>query len=111
MATTSSEAPYPVRFDVDYPEQLDRLSTFLRLIFLIPIAVIYTLLAGAGTVTEGADGETVRTAGMTTAVGFAAATALMILFRQKYPRWWFDFSPRACAVRGSTHLLRLAAAR
>ena len=23
--------------------------------------------------------------------GFAAALALMLLFRQRYPRWWFDF--------------------
>ena len=26
------------------------------------------------------------------ASGLSAATALMIIFRQRYPRWWFDFS-------------------
>lgn len=93
MTNASPDAPYPVRFDVDYPEQLDRLSTFFRLLFLIPIAIVYLLIAGGGSGADTtSDDGAVRTAGLTTTAGIAFATALMILFRQKYPRWWFDFS-------------------
>lgn len=35
---------YPARLTIDYPEQLDRVSSFFRLIFVIPILVILTLL-------------------------------------------------------------------
>ena len=70
---------YPVRLVVDYPDRpLDRLSTFFRLITVIPIAIVLSLLAA------------VSSAGLVGAVVFA--TLLMILFRQKYPRWWFDWN-------------------
>ncbi len=64
---------YPVQFDVEYPEEgRNRLTTLFRLILMIPALVVITLAIYG--------------------VGFLAlATALMILFRKKYPRWWFDF--------------------
>ena len=64
---------YPVQFDVEYPEEgRNRLTTLFRLILMIPALVVVTLAIYG--------------------VGFLAlATALMILFRKKYPRWWFDF--------------------
>jgi hypothetical protein len=88
---------YPARLDIDYPETLDRTSTLLRLFYLIPIAIIIGLLSGGGnttTVVMNEAGEVVKrsydaTSGL--AAGLAAATALMIVFRQRYPRWWFDF--------------------
>jgi hypothetical protein len=85
--------PFPARLDVDYPEQLDRLTTALRLIWIIPIAIIYSLLTATGNetvITETGD-EIVSTGGGITA-GLWAATALMIAFRQRYPHWWFDFA-------------------
>jgi hypothetical protein len=91
---------YAARLEIDYPQKLDRLTTFFRLIWIIPIAIILGLIAGAGetvtsTVVLNAAGEVVNrtrdTAGGL-ASGLAAATALMIIFRQRYPRWWFDFS-------------------
>ena len=91
---------YAARLEIDYPEKLDRLTTFFRLIGIIPIAIILGLISGAGetvttTVVLNAAGEVVKrtrdTAGGL-ASGLAAATALMIIFRQRYPRWWFDFS-------------------
>ncbi len=89
---------YAARLEIDYPQQLDRLTTFFRLVWIIPIAIILGLLSGAGqttTVVLNETGEVVRrtrdTAGGL-ASGLAAATALMIIFRQRYPRWWFDFS-------------------
>jgi Domain of unknown function (DUF4389) len=91
---------YAARLQIDYPQQLDRLTTFFRLIWIIPIAIILGLISGAGqtattTVVLNEAGEVVRrtrdTAGGL-AGGLAVATALMIIFRQRYPRWWFDFS-------------------
>ena len=74
---------YPVRLTIDYPEKLDRLTTLIRPIMVLPILVILFLVSGWGGNSE---------------VGFSsisgslfAATALMIVFRQKYPRWWFEF--------------------
>jgi hypothetical protein len=91
---------YAARLAIDYPEKLDRLTTFLRLIWIIPIAIILGLVSGAGetvtyTVFLNEAGEIVRTTQETAGglvSGLAAATALMIIFRQRYPRWWFDFS-------------------
>jgi hypothetical protein len=96
----AEQTDYAARLQVDYPEQLDRLTTFFRLIWIIPIAVIAALISGAGetatrTVYLNEAGQIIRTAqnsagGMV--AGLAAATALMIIFRQVYPRWWFDFA-------------------
>lgn len=86
-------APYPARLEIDYPEKLDRITTAFRLIWLIPIATIVGLLSATGgtrVVTE--TGETISHSGGGIMGGIAAATALMILFRQRYPRWWFDFA-------------------
>ena len=91
---------YAARLEIDYPEQLDRLSTFFRILWIIPIAIILGLVSGAGetvtnTVFVNEAGEVIRrtqeTAGGLIA-GLAAATGLMILFTRTYPRWWFDFA-------------------
>jgi hypothetical protein len=93
-------AGYPARLEIDYPEKLDRLTTFFRLLWVIPIGVILGLISGAGqtvyyTTYLNAAGEVVNKT-QQTAGGLASsilvATALMIIFRQRYPRWWFDFS-------------------
>ncbi len=90
--------PYPARLSVDYPESLNRVSTLFRLIWAIPIFVILGLLTATAsdTVTVITDsGEVVsritRT-GLGIAGGLFVATMLMIVFRQRYPRWWFDFA-------------------
>jgi hypothetical protein len=93
-------ADYPARLQIDYPEELDRLTTFFRLIWIIPIAIILALVSGAGetvtnTVYLNQAGEVVRTTRETAGglvSGLSTATALMIIFRHRYPRWWFDFS-------------------
>jgi hypothetical protein len=84
---------YPARLEVDYPDRLDRLTTALRLIWIIPIAIVYSLLTATGneTVATEAGEEIVSTGGGITA-GLWGATALMIVFRERYPRWWFDFA-------------------
>jgi hypothetical protein len=84
---------YPARLTIDRPETLDRVTTLLRFLWIIPIAVILALVSGdrSTVVTIGETGERVRTGGISIVFSIAAATALMLLFRQRYPRWWFDF--------------------
>ncbi|MDQ3657753.1 MAG: DUF4389 domain-containing protein, partial [Chloroflexota bacterium] len=82
---------YPVRFSVDYPARsLDRVTTFFRLIVALPILVLLgTVSAGIWDWTSD-NGTTTGTAG---AVGLLfLGPLLMIVFRQKYPRWWFDWN-------------------
>lgn len=96
----NSDTEYPARLEIDYPETLDRMTTFFRLLWIIPITIIVGLLSGAGetvtnTVFLNEAGEVMKTTQETVgglASGIIGATALMILFRQRYPRWWFDFS-------------------
>jgi hypothetical protein len=89
---TTQIEPYAARLDVDYPEQLDRLTTFLRLIWVIPIAIIYSLLTATGNETLiTSTGQRVQTSSGGIGAGLWVATILMILFRMRYPRWWFDF--------------------
>jgi hypothetical protein len=91
MATQSES--YAARLDIDYPEKLDRLSTLFRLIWIIPIAVVYGVLSSAVTWTEVTHtGATITRTGGGITGGLFFATLLMLLFRQKYPRWWFDFA-------------------
>lgn len=93
---------YPVRFSVDYPDRtLDRVSTFFRIIVAIPILVVLgAVSAGAWEWSSGND----NMSGAAGAGGLLFfGPLLMIVFRQKYPRWWFDwnlelqrFSNRVC---------------
>jgi hypothetical protein len=85
---------YPVNLSVDYSAKLDRLSSAFRIIAIIPIAIILSLLSsGLGpvhpVVTEH-DGSSAH--GASIAGGLFVATALMIVVRRRYPRWWFDFA-------------------
>ena len=69
------EVPYPVQFSVDFPDRpLNRVTTFFRLFVAIPITIVLIALGGAKD-----------------SVLFFP-TLLMILFRRKYPRWWFDWN-------------------
>jgi len=89
----------PISLSIDYPQELNRLTTFFRLFMIIPIAIILALITGSGeTVTERIFLDEARNVIFTThdtagglAVGLTVAVALMIIFRQRYPRWWFDF--------------------
>jgi len=88
-----TEPPYPARLEIDYPESLNRLTTAFRIILVIPIAIVIGILTGSGTTTwENDDGEWVTTGGTSITGALFAVTLLMILFRRRYPRWWFDFA-------------------
>jgi hypothetical protein len=88
-----SPARYAARLNVDYPAQLDRLTTFFRLIWIAPIAVILGLLTGTGngTVATETGGQLASTGGGISG-GLWLATALLLVSRVRYPRWWFDFT-------------------
>ena len=95
---TESTVQYAARFDVDYPEKLDRVTSAFRFLWIIPIAIVASVLSGTAvstTTVVTATGEVVsqvsRSAGGI-AGGLFGATLLMILFRRRYPRWWFDFA-------------------
>jgi len=100
MNTNNKTTGYAARLEIDYPEKLDRLTTFFRILWIIPIAIILGLISGAGetitnTVFLNQAGEVIRKTQETVGglvTGLVSATALMILFRRLYPRWWFDFS-------------------
>jgi hypothetical protein len=68
-------------------------TTAFRLVLVIPIAILLGVLGGSGTqVTQTPSGEWVTTTTTTVAGALFGATLLMILFRKRYPRWWFDFN-------------------
>jgi hypothetical protein len=95
---TPESRPYAARLDIDYSERLDRVTSFFRLIWMIPIAIVLGLLTGGGTTTyttvttTDATVEKVTQSSGGIVTGLFLATALMIIVRVKYPRWWFDFS-------------------
>jgi Domain of unknown function (DUF4389) len=79
---------YPVRFAVDYPErELDRISTGFRIFTVIPIAIVLGALSGLAW----GYGSLTIVAGGTGGLLFVPPL-LMIVFREKYPRWWFDWN-------------------
>jgi hypothetical protein len=81
---------YPVQFNVDFPSKpLSRLSTAFRFIVAIPIVVLLTMLSGE------AFRDSDNSAGNSLVIGGAAVfvpLVLMLVFRQKYPRWWFEWN-------------------
>src|SRR6266516_1369926 len=92
MATQLPQQPeYPVQFSVDYPDRdLNRLTTAFRIFTVIPIAIVLGAVDGATWQWSYPHGYTVVVAG---AGGLLfGGPLLMILFRRKYPRWWFDWN-------------------
>jgi len=82
---------YPVGFSVEYPDRpLNRLTTAFRIFAVIPIAIVLGTIGGySGEYGAGAETTTVAIGG--TGLLFLPPL-LMIVFRQKYPRWWFDWN-------------------
>jgi hypothetical protein len=92
MATQLPQQPeYPVQFSVDYPDRdLNRLTTAFRIFTVIPIAIVLSAVTGSTWQRSYPHGYTVVIVG---AGGLlVAGPLLMILFRRKYPRWWFDWN-------------------
>ncbi len=95
MATNS----YPVQLEVDYPDRpLNRLTSAFRIFTVIPIAIVLGTLAGSNGSFTWSNGGHESTRSGASGIGLLfAAPLLMILFRQKYPRWWFDWNVNVLA--------------
>ncbi len=86
-ASASVSTDYPARLDIEYPEgKRNRATTIFRVILAIPIVIV------VGFLTRSLSGDQTDEAGTAAAFALFAPTLLMILFRQKYPRWWFDWN-------------------
>lgn len=84
-----SSGSYPAAFGIDYPEKCDRLTTLLRIPMIVPILLVLGLVVGA--VGQAQFPPVWRYVGSGGGC-IVLATILMILFRRKYPRWWFDWN-------------------
>jgi hypothetical protein len=80
---------YPVQFSVDYPDRsLNRLTSAFRIFVAIPILIVLGTVSGSTIAWSGESAAAVSGAGGMLFLG----PLLMILFRGKYPRWWFDWN-------------------
>jgi hypothetical protein len=88
---TTSGGDYPLTFAVDYPDRsLNRLSTAFRIFTIIPIALLAALIEGGSFGAQaGASGARYAAGGIGILV---IPVVLMLLFRKKYPRWWYDWN-------------------
>ena len=83
----TAHSGFPATLEVDYPDrELDRLTSVFRLFTVVPIAIILGLLTATAVHSD----STNHLAG--SGGTMFLATVLMLLFRQKYPRWWFDWN-------------------
>ena len=90
MAQSQAGSDYPVQFSVDYPESRNRLSVLLRLILAIPIVIVG---AAVGGYIDMGDPELNEALAPLYAGGVLwIGPLLMIVFRKKYPKWWFDWN-------------------
>jgi hypothetical protein len=93
MHPALADSGYPAKLDVDYPDRpLNRLTTFFRLFTIIPIGIVLATVSGATRIYSDGAGSDTRTVVVGAGGVLFAGPLLMILFRQKYPRWWFDWN-------------------
>ena len=79
---------YPIDLKVDYPDRdLNRLTTFFRIFVAIPIAIVLATVNGGGLFAGSTRAGLIAAGGL-----LVGGPLLMILFREKYPRWWFDWN-------------------
>jgi hypothetical protein len=88
---TGGDGDYPLTFAVDYPDRsLNRLSTGFRILTIIPIAILAGFLEGGSFATNAGASSARYAAG---GIGILVIpVVLMLLFRKKYPRWWYDWN-------------------
>ncbi|MDD5702217.1 MAG: DUF4389 domain-containing protein [Dehalococcoidales bacterium] len=90
----ASPSNYPATLSIDYPDRpLNRLTTFFRILMVIPIAIILGLITSAYLGWDGGQNTGGNVNWQYTTGGFVVLPlVLMILFRKKYPKWWFDWN-------------------
>jgi hypothetical protein len=93
MSIPSAPPSYPARLEVDYTFEHNRVTTLFRVLLMIPIVIVYEVLtAGVTRTVYDSNDHVVSSTSGGVAGGLFVATVLMVLFRQRYPRWWFDFA-------------------
>ncbi len=93
MEAAMPVSDYPVQLAVEYPDRpLNRLTTFFRVFTIIPIAIVLAMVSGATQTYSGGAGSSTTTVVIGAGGLLFAGPLLMILFREKYPRWWFDWN-------------------
>ena len=85
-----AKSTYPVQFSVDYPESSNRLKVLVRIILAVPILVVAAFISGAFMTGNSDLDESLVP--LLAGGGLFIAPLLMIVFREKYPRWWFDWN-------------------
>lgn len=86
---TIATSPYPVQFAVAYPDRpLNRVSTAFRLLAALPIIGVLIAVSGSSVLWSNGSEQAAAGAGGLLFLG----PLLMIVFRRKYPRWWFDWN-------------------
>jgi len=85
---------YPVNLTVDYPDRnLNRLTSFFRIFVAIPILIVLSLLVADSIGSGGSSSSGSGAGAWATGIGFTfLPLILMLLFRRKYPRWWYDWN-------------------
>ena len=101
MGTSANEGSdaggFPAALEIEYPDrELNRLTTFFRPLIFVPIGIVLALLSGPTTLGEPSRGTGDSDPAVILTLGSGGLlflpTALMLVFRQKYPRWWFDWN-------------------
>ena len=83
---------YPARLEIDYPaRQLDRVSSVFRIFWALPILFLIGLIEHSGYQTTRI-GDTTTTTVATSGGTLILPVVAMLLFRKKYPGWWFDWN-------------------
>ncbi len=107
--TQGGDAPppssdYPVQYDVEYPDRpLNRLTTFFRIFTVIPIAIVLGAVSGS-TYSYGGGAGDYATYGIAAGGFVFFAPLVMILFRKKYPRWWYDWNQELSRFTARVHV-------
>lgn len=80
---------YSTTLSIDFPEgKRDRLTCFFRPFVAVPIAIVLGLVSGTS---PGFHHDAMRAIYGAGGILFMPVL-LMLLFRAKYPRWWFDWN-------------------
>jgi hypothetical protein len=96
-AMATPQAPYPVQLSVDYPDRpLNRLTSLVRIVVAIPAMILLGSVSGSTLLSVPSQTGSAGSKGSFVLSGAGGVLflgpLLMILFRKKYPRWWFDWN-------------------
>ncbi len=82
--------PYPVAFDVEYPtDKRNRVTVLFRGVLAIPVILLLEMFINSSSAYSG---DSSSQAAVTVGGFLFLPTLLLLLFRHRYPRWWFDFN-------------------